>query len=177
MTVTRCPSCHCWRGPSQRCSGCDYYDRRSRERTTGRRCHHCYTLLPDDTHSRCTTCRDRRRTPDWEYRKELAAARFPAPVRQQLLDRLTAGERLSDVCADLEVTQQRVHGWAAYDDGWQHALDQALMAGRDPELPHGTHHAYRHHRCRCPECREAKAAPPQPWRQLPTTTRTPGGHP
>ncbi|MBW1597247.1 hypothetical protein [Streptomyces sp. JJ38] len=47
------------------------------------------------------------------------------------------------------------------------------MAGRDPELAHGSKSAYRFGHCRCPECREAKAAPPLPWRQRsqPVSTR------
>ncbi|MFG2734351.1 hypothetical protein ACGFX7_05970 [Streptomyces harbinensis] len=162
----RCQHCNCWRraagGP---CRGCAYWARRAEERRAGRRCHHCGTLLPAETHSRCDTCRELRRRPDWEHRREQATAAFPAAVRARLIARLTAGEHLAEVCQDLGITQQRVHGYRAYAPDWSEDLDAALLAGRDPELDHGTVGAYRHGRCRCPECREAKASPPLWWRQ------------
>lgn len=162
----RCPACHCWRRRSDSaCRGCAYYARRARERAAGRRCPDCWDLLPDDAGSRCEPCRVARIEPDRRRKKAIAAARFPPRVREQLAARLAAGEHLTDVCADLDVTQQRVHGWRYRDEAWAERLDEALMAGRDPELEHGTHGAYRHGRCRCPECREARNAPPVWWRQ------------
>lgn len=70
-----------------------------------------------------------------------------------LLTLLAAGHALRITCDRLGVTTQAVHGRAQWDPEWSTALDAALMAGRDPDLPHGTHKAYRQH-CRCPECRD-----------------------
>lgn len=75
-----------------------------------------------------------------------------------LTARLAAGEHLSEVCRALDLTTQQVHGWKRYDEGWAESLDSSLLAGRDPELSHGSHAAYRWGRCRCPECREYKLA-------------------
>ena len=50
----------------------------------------------------------------------------------------------------------RVHRYRAYDPQWAIDVDQALMDGRDPNVPHGTANGYRWHKCRCPECRTAK---------------------
>ncbi|MEO3976285.1 hypothetical protein [Streptomyces sp. CAU 1734] len=79
-------------------------------------------------------------------------------MRLDLLERLAGGQPLGEALADLGIPQQRVHGWAAYDPAWQDQLDTALTAGRDPELDHGRTATYRIHKCRCPECRTAKAA-------------------
>lgn len=163
MPASRCPGCNCWRSEGP-CKGCAYWARRARERREGLRCHHCCVLL-SEAGSRCGPCRGLRRGPDHARRQELAHVLFPQRVRDQLLARLASGEHLTDVCADLDITSNRVHGFTAYHSGWADALDGALMAGRDPELDHGTVKGYRHQRCRCPECREAKSAPPVSWRR------------
>ncbi|WP_331726376.1 type I-E CRISPR-associated protein Cse1/CasA [Streptomyces sp. NBC_00470] len=123
----------------------------------GRHCHHCGTLLPPDgTRSRCADCLLKRSSADFVYRKEIADAIFPESKRTALLERLSRGELLPDVCDDLDLTPNRIHGYAAYDATWRERLDSALMAGRDPDLDHGTESAYRHGACRCPECRTAR---------------------
>lgn len=53
------------------------------------------------------------------------------------------------------VTAQAIWGRARVDAGWRDQLNQALVAGRDPEVPHGTLSGWRWYRCRCPECRAA----------------------
>ncbi|MFD8385214.1 type I-E CRISPR-associated protein Cse1/CasA [Streptomyces sp. NPDC059679] len=123
------------------------------------RCVNCgRSLSENDYRSRCEKCRTERVSQDWGYRKELAEAIFTIDKRGEVLRRLAAGDELADVCTDLDLTPHRVHGFRAYDDEWGQALDQALMAGRDPDLDHGSEQAYRHGRCRCPECREAHDA-------------------
>lgn len=156
----RCPGCGCWRAYDLTiCSGCLYLARRARERGDGRRCNGCSTPLPDgQLLSRCATCQKARVAEDFDYRRRQAAGRFPTAVRRLLLARLREGEGLSQSCRSLEVSTQQVHGFKAYDGEWADALDAALLAGRDPDLEHGTFTAYRYGRCRCPECREYKIA-------------------
>lgn len=168
--TSRCPDCNCWRTPDGRpCRGCAYWTRRAHERSAGRRCHDCATLIPPDTLSRCTPCRTTRQGPDRDHRRQLAAAKFSEVTRKLLLARLADGEHLSEVLTDLELTPQQVYGWRAFDPAWADALDGALMSGRDPALQHGTVMTYRHGHCRCPECKEAKRRPPLWWRQRPTS--------
>lgn len=119
------------------------------------RCHHCHRPVAG-TASRCASCRSLRRTPDRAYRREIADALFPPAARAALLGRIASGEHISDVCADLGISVHRARSYAAYAPAWGRALDLALTAGRDPDLDHGTAMAYRHGRCRCPECRTAK---------------------
>lgn len=169
----RCPACGCWRTEGLPCGGCLYLTRRARERVDGRRCRNCNTLLPDGhTASRCDACWAARSAEDFEYKKRAAAKRFPPAVRRALTARVAAGEPLTDVCASLETTQQQAHGFKMYDPEWAEELDGALLAGRDPELAHGTAGAYRHGRCRCPECREYKLGHDSwQWRRQPARSR------
>ncbi|MGO4417365.1 hypothetical protein AB4Z54_00945 [Streptomyces sp. MCAF7] len=154
----RCAGCGCWRAHgSTVCCGCLYLARRALERDEGRRCRSCAAILPQDHgYSRCDGCHAQRAAEDFEYRKRMAAKRLPVVVRQMLTTRVAAGEHLPDVCRSLDITTQQAHGFKAFDDDWAEALDGALLAGRDPKLDHGSITAYRHGRCRCPECREYK---------------------
>ncbi|MCB5181511.1 type I-E CRISPR-associated protein Cse1/CasA [Streptomyces antimicrobicus] len=121
-----------------------------------RRCINCGQPLPHTSaHTRCDDCRAARVGQDWLYRKEIAEAIFPPAKREELLRRLADGQPLADACTALDLTPHRVHGYSAYSDTWRAELDQALTAGRDPQLNHGTESAYRHGGCRCPDCREA----------------------
>ena len=168
--VPRCPGCGCWKAQDLTvCSGCLYIARRAAEQHEGRRCHHCYTPLSEQRpYSRCDDCHSKRTEPNWAYRAKNAARRLPAPTRRLILARLAAGEHLSDVCHALETTPQSLHGFKAYDEQWALQLDDALLAGRDPGLDHGTFNAYRHGRCRCPECREYKLSHSSwAWRRVP----------
>ncbi|MFC9233619.1 hypothetical protein ACFTZI_32470 [Streptomyces decoyicus] len=172
MSVPRCVACGCWRAYDLKTCGCAYWAQRALERAEGRRCRECSTLLPEDHgYSRCDPCHAARSDRDFEYRRRSSAARFPAGVRRLLVVRVAAGEHLTDVCADLGATQQQVHGYKTYSAEWAEALDQALMAGRDPKLDHGSMNAYRHGRCRCPECREYKLNHDGWWRRPGRITR------
>lgn len=169
MRLYRCTACNCWRSPTKSpCAGCVYWTRRAAERAQGRRCRNCGDLLGDDRHGRCQLCRARRRAPDFERKAAIARAVFPSTDQGVVLERLAGGDSIIDVAADLRTTYQRIHGYRAYDPAWGDRLDAALMAGRDPKISHGTQGGHRRG-CRCPECREAKKAPPAPWRQRPRT--------
>lgn len=160
----RCPRCNCWRGRG-RCKGCAQRAlRRSQVKPGEHRCHGCGAPTPAD-HSRCPACRTGRRTGDHAYRRALANAALPEDVRDDVLTELAAGLPLAEVCEEYEVTSQQLFGWRVYAPEWGDALDAALMAGRNPNLKHGTKGAYRHGKCRCPECRAAKGAAPVWWRQ------------
>lgn len=150
----RCTECNSFRAADGRpCRACVYWEAHTRQ---GHRCRNCGTAVADGQ-TRCASCRARRRAPDHDRVRRRADSRFPAPARTELLERLAAGGRLTEVCQDLKVAVQQVHRWAAYEPAWSSALDQALTDGRDPTLDHGTEAAYRRGRCRCPECRVAKA--------------------
>ena len=156
-TSARCAGCGCFRAVGLACCGCLYLARRARERGEGRRCVMCWTPLgTDQGYSRCDSCQAQRTALDFDYRHRIAAERFPASVRRIVVARLAEGEHLTDVCTSLEITTRMVHGFKAYEPGWAEALDGALLAGRNPDLNHGSITAYRHGRCRCPECREYK---------------------
>ena len=77
--------------------------------------------------------------------------------RADVLEMLAGGASFEHVEDVTGLSQQRLHGIAAWEPVWRAELDAALMAGRDPGRPHGTARAYRLG-CRCPECREAKQA-------------------
>lgn len=100
----------------------------------------------------------RRRPSDRAYRRGLADALFPPAARAALLGRIASGEHISDVCADLGITVNRARSYGRHAPAWARALDLALRAGRDADLVHGSAVAYRFGRCRCPDCRAAKAA-------------------
>jgi hypothetical protein len=131
----------------------------------------CSTPLTDEhRHTRCDDCHAQRAAADYTYRKQTATARFPEVVRRMLTARLAAGEHLTDVCRSLETTTQQAHGFKVFDRTWAEELDGALLAGRDPDLNHGTITAYRKSNCRCPECREYKLNHDSwKWRRLPVT--------
>lgn len=100
-------------------------------------------------HNRDT--RDRRRT--------VADELLPPTVRQEILTRVTAGEPLGDVLDDLGIPQQRVWHRCRRDGQWATRLERALLAGRDPSLPHGTYGAHKRG-CRCRDCRIAHRGAP-----------------
>ncbi|MFI9463743.1 GntR family transcriptional regulator [Streptomyces xiamenensis] len=105
--------------------------------------------------SRCGHCESLRRTAESARRRTAALERLPAHVRESLLGDLAAGVPLSEVCQQYGVTTARLHSLDLYLPGWSQRLDDALTAGRDPDLPHGSEDTYRHAKCRCPDCRAA----------------------
>lgn len=78
--------------------------------------------------------------------------------REEVLLRIAAGQHLREVLADMGLSHQQLWKRARQVPEWGAELDRLLTLWRDPELRHGTVRAYRVHGCRCPECREAKAA-------------------
>ncbi|MFG1858438.1 helix-turn-helix domain-containing protein [Actinomadura geliboluensis] len=95
------------------------------------------------------------RTRDQRRRKTLA--RFTPDAERALLAALRSGGPIAQAAEQVGMTPQTLFGRARFDRAWSVRLDRALMVGRDPGISHGTDHAYKRHRCRCPECREAHA--------------------
>ncbi|QKN87581.1 hypothetical protein SEA_HFRANCETTE_55 [Streptomyces phage HFrancette] len=159
MTVlnARCPACGCRYNPTtDACRGCAYRRRRAAEVGDGHRCKDCSTPVERGGLSRCPSCAAARVAPDYARRGALAKRRLPAPARDRLLRLLEDGTHFTEAVSAVGSTPQAVYGLRVYLPGWADALDEALLMGRDPSLPHGTHQTYRWHRCRCPECREVK---------------------
>lgn len=77
--------------------------------------------------------------------------------RAELLVRVRAGQDFDEIRAEMGVAAAFVWSRARMLPGWGRELDQALMDARNPALPHGVDYTYRRYRCRCPECRAAKA--------------------
>jgi hypothetical protein len=119
-------------------------------------CHNCGKPFTGRA-SRCAVCRIERRRADADRRRRIAEAALPERTRLALLDVLRSGVPLSTACEGFGVSTVAVHRFRAHDAAWGLLLDEALMAGRDPNLEHGTEWAYRWGKCRCPECREWKA--------------------
>lgn len=83
---------------------------------------------------------------------------WPEGARDRLLELLRDGMSMHDVCEQVGVTNKQVAAYARAHPDWNTALDAALMTGRDPNLTHGIYSTYRHHGCRCPECRSTTQA-------------------
>lgn len=92
-----------------------------------------------------------------EQRRRKALERFTPDLERAVLQALRSGVPLVEAAAQVGMTQQTLFGRARFDPAWAARLDRALMQGRDPGINHGTSYAYKAHRCRCPECREAHA--------------------
>ncbi|MGW9371216.1 hypothetical protein ACWGVR_14535 [Streptomyces xanthophaeus] len=122
-----------------------------------RECHNC-ARYTHTQYSRCEDCRRKRREPDRKHRRAISKAIFPADLRKQLLDQLRKGRPLGEACLILRIPAAQPHAFARIDPWFRKAFDEALMKGRNPDLRHGTEAAYRLHGCRCPECRQGKAA-------------------
>jgi len=122
-----------------------------------RECHDCarYTRTQ---YSRCDDCRRKRLRPDRKRRYAISRALFPRVLREAVLRELRKGQRLGQVCQTLRISPNQLHTFARINPWFRTELDEALMAGRDPGLNHGSESAYRIHRCRCPDCRKGKAA-------------------
>lgn len=120
-----------------------------------RLCHDCGAAT--ESTSRCPDCAKKRRPVDRKRRRAISRAVFPRPLRTALLTQLRSGRPLGEAAQSIRVPAPQIHGFARTNPAFRRELDEALLAGRDPNLTHGTQSAYRYGRCRCPECREAKA--------------------
>ena len=100
----------------------------------------------------CDACRTAHNT-DITARRNAARAATLAPILDELLERLAAGDDYGRALADLGTNGNLIGGHRRWDPDFARQLDDALMTGRDPNLRHGTASGWRA-RCRCPECRE-----------------------
>lgn len=102
---------------------------------------------------RCDACLDAHNLDTRDRRRVASAAQLDL-IAANLVSRLAAGDPFAQVARDLGTTPTAIHGRASWDPAWAALIDAALIAGRDPLLNHGSASAYRHGRCRCPECRQ-----------------------
>ena len=86
----------------------------------------------------------------WRTSKRLA---FWESRVEPLLARLGAGEVYRETIADLGLSPSAIAAHRQRDPAFGVRLDEALTAGRDPDLRHGTGQAWKRG-CRCPGCRE-----------------------
>lgn len=106
----------------------------------------------------CTNpeCRTAHRT-EVELRRDTVRENvFPADARQRFLALVENGGEVSAAAEQVGVTHFVVWGRARKHEQFLAELDAALLAGRDPALPHGTAAAYRDARCKCSDCRAAR---------------------
>lgn len=89
-----------------------------------------------------------------QRRRQASLGRITPAMRQRIAAEIAEGRTLADAAAVAGLTARQVAVAARADPGWRCALDEALMAGRDPALPHATQAGYRRG-CRCPQCRAA----------------------
>lgn len=111
---------------------------------------------------RCDLCRTAHAAACREWRRSTTLRSWSPALRSRLLTHLAEGVELTTAASAVAATVQSVHALAGIDPQFARDLDAALMAGRKPDLAHGTESAYRHGRCRCPECRTAHQHSPKP---------------
>jgi hypothetical protein len=104
------------------------------------------------TGCRCTQCRAAHAETQKAFGRARAQTRLPVELRQQLLDRIYAGQPFRTTLRNLGLTPNQVWGLAKTDEGWSTALEAALTASRRLDLQHGTNAAYVAG-CVCGECR------------------------
>ncbi|SIO86456.1 hypothetical protein [Nocardiopsis sp. JB363] len=121
----------------------------------GHRCHDCGHKFARLKMSRCPACLDKRSDQEAALRERHSHQALPTLVQDRLLKQLAAGEDPVQVCAELNITTQRIYHHRLYDPAWEQALDEALTAGRAAGLEHGHSSTYKWDRCRCPECKAA----------------------
>lgn len=108
---------------------------------------------------RCEVCR-------WDHAREARERRQAAiesgplsfETRREIVAQLWGGVALDTVAEDAGVTVRQLWSIGAAFPEFVDAMDQALLATRDPDIDHGTGYSYRTYGCRCPECRAGKAA-------------------
>jgi hypothetical protein len=101
----------------------------------------------------CDRCREAQNDAARARFRRKAQERFPAEVRQRLLDALYSGQPFRTAFRDLGLTSNQVWGLTQTDQEWSERLEAALTATRRDDLPHGTTTAYVRG-CVCRECRE-----------------------
>jgi hypothetical protein len=101
----------------------------------------------------CERCHEAQNAAAKARFRRKAQRRFPAEVRQQLLDAIYSGQPFKTALRDLGLTSNQVWGLAKTDEEWSKELEAALTATRHSDLQHGTNAAYVHG-CVCSECRE-----------------------
>jgi hypothetical protein len=105
----------------------------------------------------CDQCREAQTDAARARFRRKAQERFPADVRQQLLDAIYGGRAFRTVLRELGLTSNQVWGLTKTDGEWSSALEAALTATRRDDLQHGTTAAYVRG-CVCSECREHQRA-------------------
>lgn len=99
----------------------------------------------------CDDCCAARRVHVNEIRQAAAFARWET-LGPRLCELVAAGAGYGDAVEAIGVTWQAVIAHRRCDPAFAARLDAALMQGRDPDVPHGTHMGWRTG-CRCPDCR------------------------
>lgn len=87
------------------------------------------------------------------WRREISDAIFTDVMRACVLAAVRAGVPLVGAMEVYGLAAEIAYGRARWDAEWEKLLHDAQMAGRDPEIDHGTAKGYRLCRTRCPECR------------------------
>lgn len=90
-----------------------------------------------------------------DRRRETARESLTRDQRATILQHVREGRSIRAAATALGLSVNRVMLLGRTDDVWRAELDRALLAARDPSVPHGTETGYRRHGCRCPECRIA----------------------
>ena len=90
-----------------------------------------------------------------EYRRTKRAELIPAPVRASICQMVAEGATVAEAAEATDLRPGQIRGLAIAEPAFRAALDDALMAGRDPGLVHGRDSTYSKYQCRCPECRDA----------------------
>lgn len=154
-----------WKCQCRRCGAVQAQRLHGAQHSKGRGCRSCSLRMGARrrhgtanrwrTGCRCDSCRDAHNRNLRRYRRRHAAQTLPPSTRRSILAAIRAGTPLVVAAAQAGTTQQRIWALARAVSQFGAHLDAALMWARDPAVPHGTPSGYRHHRCRCPECRAA----------------------
>lgn len=101
---------------------------------------------------RCDQCSRAHLDDQATYIHDTAMRRW-IPLGPALCALLESGYIYRDALIQVGVTAQAVTAHRRRDPQFSARLDQALIAGRDDRLEHGTPSAWRSG-CRCPDCRD-----------------------
>lgn len=101
----------------------------------------------------CDACRAAH-TGDTTSRRAAARATWWAQREAAFLDDLASGATYREALEAQEISANAVAARRRRDPTFAARLWDALEAGRDPSLEHGTSGAWRYGRCRCRECWE-----------------------